>query len=214
MERLRPVVAAAAALLLLSGCDIIFTTSPLAFLQRDPADMSLEQRVYYAEQALASGDEGAMRDAYDAIKADAAASSDGDLQLLAGQLALGLSGINDTLDDLINIDFGAPLAANQAYINQMVAALNATYVGEAAGFYQDADANAGDLGGADYILGALAILADATVAGGGDVDTLVAADVNPAILFLTSAQTSLGPDDPSYGLVTDFLAFLGTTNFP
>lgn len=217
MERLRPVAAAALILALLAGCDTIFTASPVSFLQRDPDDMSPEQRTKFAEDALASGDPEAIEDAYDAIKDDASSSTDGDLQLLAAQLALELAGISDVLDDLVNIDFDATLADNLTYINGLVAAMNATYLGESADFYQQADTNGGGLGGEDYIIGALAILAESTVVdGASNVDNLTSGSpgVVDAIAFLTSGQTAVGADDPSYELMSSFLAFLGTSNFP
>jgi hypothetical protein len=209
----KAVLIAAIALALLSGCDAIFTYSALSGLQRDPADMPLDQRVKYAEDALASGDEGAIADAYDAIKDDAASSSDGDLQLLAGELALELSGINDAFDDLINMDLGGTMAENETYINQLVASLDASFVSDSAGLYQQADINGGDLSGTDYMLGALAILAAAVAdpaQGNGDVGTLASTDpgVVAAIAFLAAAQAALPPDDPSFALLQDFDDFL------
>lgn len=218
MKSLRALAAAAAALALLAGCDVIFTASPLSFLQRDPDDMTPEQRTRFAEDALASGDPDAIETAYDAIKDDAAASTDGDLQLLAAQLALELAGIGDVLDDLVNLDFEGDWAANRDCINGLIDGMNGAYLGESAGFYLQADGNGGDLAGADYILGALAILADsAIVDGAGDVDNLDSSSpgVVDAIAFLTSGQSALGADDASYELITSFLGFLNdTSNFP
>ena len=46
--------AALAMVVLMTGCQAIFTYSPLSFLQRDPSKMSLDQRINFAEQALAT----------------------------------------------------------------------------------------------------------------------------------------------------------------
>jgi hypothetical protein len=215
MERLRLLAAAFAVAALFGGCDAIFTTSPVSFLQRDPDNMSLDQRINYARDALASGDEDAIADAYDAIKDDAVASTDSELHLLAAELALALSGLESALDHLLNIDFALALAGeNATYINGLVALLDGTYAGESADFYQSAAAQPdAALAGADYILGAVALLADATITfGGGDVETLGSADVNDILLFLQAGQTAVGADDPSYQLITDFADFL-TANF-
>ncbi len=87
------------ALLFLSGCQELFTTSLMEGLQRDPSNLPPEQQVSYAESALASGDTAAMADIYDEI-VDLAAS-DPELYLLAADLAMGASGIVDVVDDAI-----------------------------------------------------------------------------------------------------------------
>jgi hypothetical protein len=214
MRRLRPFLVGAAVLALLVGCDTIFTTSPLSWARRDADSKSLEQRVNDAKDALASGKTDEIADAYDAIKDDVA--GDGDLELLAGQLTLALSGINDTFDDLSNIDFTDTFAETQSYVNGLVAVLSAPYVQDSASFYADASAHGGDFTGTDYILGAMAMLADATItAGGGDIGNLGAAEVASARTLLTTGQGALPPDDPSYQVISDFAAFLSDpANFP
>ena len=79
-------------LIVLIGCQAVFTFSPVSFLQRDPSKLSLDQKKTYAEDALASGDSDAMLAAYNAIKDDATGSTDGELNLLAAKLAMELSG--------------------------------------------------------------------------------------------------------------------------
>jgi hypothetical protein len=214
MRRLRPLLAGAAILALLAGCDTIFTTSPLSWARRDPDSKSLEQRVNDAKDALASGKRSEIADAYDAIKDDVA--GDGDLELLAAQLTLALSGINDTFDELSSIDFTDPFPQTQGYINGVVAALNAAYVHESAVLYGDALADGGDLTATDYIMGAMAMLADAAItAGGGDIGSLSSAEVAAPLALLTTAQAALAPDDPSYTVISQFAAFLGDpSNFP
>jgi hypothetical protein len=93
------VVIPVAWLLLLGGCEAVFTYSPFTGLQRDPSNFTPEQRLSYAEDALASGDLGAMQAALDAIKADtshAAVYTSAKLEIeLSGLPTLGLD-INDT----------------------------------------------------------------------------------------------------------------------
>ena len=68
---------------MLTGCEAIFTYSPFSFLQRDPANLPLEQKIAWAEAALSSGDREAMEKAYKALKDDATGSIDAKLTLLA-----------------------------------------------------------------------------------------------------------------------------------
>ncbi|MFW6312593.1 MAG: hypothetical protein ACOC2N_01760 [Spirochaetota bacterium] len=86
------VVATLAALALLS-CENTFTTSPLAFLQRDPANLSTEQQKEYAYDALASGDEDKMAEAYALLKD----SDDAATQIFASELALGAAGLQSAV---------------------------------------------------------------------------------------------------------------------
>ena len=205
MERLRPLLVGAAILALLAGCDAIFTTNLFSWAQRDPANMSLDQRINYAEEALASGDPAAISDAYDAIKGDAAASTDGDLQLLAAQLALELSGLPDIMTDLLDpngIDFAAGMTpANEAALEAVIAGLDAAYLAEAAAFYTQADGNQGSLDATDYLMGALAVLANVTIASGGDITPLVPGDVVVATDLLAGYLATADPADESYDIV-------------
>jgi hypothetical protein len=57
-------------LFILSGCQDIFTFSPLDILQRDPSTLSKEQQLLYARQALSSGNRSAMEDALDVVTND------------------------------------------------------------------------------------------------------------------------------------------------
>jgi hypothetical protein len=84
-----------------SGCQNVFTFSLFSGLQRDPANMSPEQKQQYALDALASGDPETMAAAYDAI-ADLLAEDpeNGDLHLLAADLAIGASGVGDLMNSL------------------------------------------------------------------------------------------------------------------
>src|ERR1700690_1173027 len=76
-------------LVVLSGCQNIFTYTPLKGLQRDPSTLSAPQRLVYAQDALASGDKGAMLAAYNAIKNDTSP----DAVHLTAELGIELSGV-------------------------------------------------------------------------------------------------------------------------
>ncbi|MFW5782912.1 MAG: hypothetical protein ACOCY8_00185 [Spirochaetota bacterium] len=84
-----PVASILLVLALVVGCESVFTTSPLSFLQRDPSQLSAGQRVTYGHDALASGDTDKMADAFDALKD----SDDPETQLLAAELAVASTGL-------------------------------------------------------------------------------------------------------------------------
>ncbi|MDA3941072.1 MAG: hypothetical protein PF693_17480 [Spirochaetia bacterium] len=79
--------------LILSSCQQIFTYSVLEWAQRDPSNLPPAQQIAYAESALASGDEQAIIDAYNAIKDLDTAEAD----LLASELAFAGSGVSGVI---------------------------------------------------------------------------------------------------------------------
>jgi hypothetical protein len=125
-------------LIILSGCQAIFTFSPLSGLKRDPANMPPAQRLQYAKDALASGDKDAMLAAYNAILNDTGA----DAQYTAAQLGIELSGVTQVLLDCANdpSTITAQLSTIDAFItshglnpNYMVAAAYQLIAAQAAG---------------------------------------------------------------------------------
>jgi len=54
-------------LLVLTGCEAVFTASPLSFLQRSPAQLTPEGKLLYGLDALDSGDAAQISAAYEAI---------------------------------------------------------------------------------------------------------------------------------------------------
>ena len=84
-------------LTMLAGCQDIFTFAPLKGLQRDPSTLSPEQRLVYGQDALASGDKGAMLAAYDALKTDTSV----DAVHLTAELGIELSGVPGLLNDAV-----------------------------------------------------------------------------------------------------------------
>ena len=201
MQRFRFLLVAPLVIALLAGCDVIFTWSPVSGLRGEPTP----------EEALASGDKEAMAEAYASIRDEAFSTTDGDLELLAAQLALELSGLPDVMTDLLagDIDFADGLTPeNEAALNDLIAALDASYVSDAAALYPEADGDGGDLDATDYLMGALAVLADVTVAEGGDVSDVSAGEVTGATDLLAGYLATADPGDPSYNLVNDLNNFL------
>lgn len=87
-------------LLVITGCQEVFTYSLFEGMQRDFSSLSREQKISYAEDVLASGDAKAMAEIYDEIAAMAA--NDPELYLLAADLAMGASGITDVIGDFMS----------------------------------------------------------------------------------------------------------------
>ncbi|MQY76202.1 MAG: hypothetical protein GH155_01055 [Spirochaeta sp.] len=188
-------------LLLLAGCQAIFTYSPLSFLQRDPANLPLDQKIAWAENALASGDLEAMATAYDAIKDESG------VDYLAANLALELSGVPQLLFEVIegNIDYSAITDMNDFLADNV----DSEYVSYAAGdFWATLSNDPDSLTGTDYILGAACILFDA---GGGDLATLALVDVTgpgTADGFIQQGILNLPTDDPAVEYLNDLSGFL------
>ncbi|MEE8442082.1 MAG: hypothetical protein V3S41_10185 [Spirochaetia bacterium] len=93
----RSIVLIVMAAVVLSSCERVFTSSPFEFLQRDPASYDEAQKVTFAEDALASGDEAAMAAAFDLL----IDSTDPETQLIAVELALGAAGVGSALTTVV-----------------------------------------------------------------------------------------------------------------
>ncbi|TVQ25478.1 MAG: hypothetical protein EA382_06930 [Spirochaetaceae bacterium] len=161
---MRTLIAVAATLLVLTGCELVFTTSPLAFLQRDPSKLSAEQQITYAQNALASGDRDAMAKAFQALKG----SSDPAVQLLAVDLAVGAAGVEGALIGLI-ADLGVDGVDETAALDAAIASFSAAdlaLIAEAATLLDAADDSLTPTP-EQYVFVAVGLLAIAAEASGG-----------------------------------------------
>ena len=205
-----------AVLLVLSGCQALFTTSLFSFAQRDVDNLPLEQQVTYAEQALAGGDAGAMADAFAALADEAVTGDDPEITYLTAQLAMELSGAPDLAFQVMDgtIDFtGSPNAA----LEELMGSVDGDYVSAAADLFWLMGDN-GDLGlltATDLLLGTGCLLFQAVDANGGDVDTLDSTMVQDSLdfatagLFVLAAQGG-GPGDADYDMLQELADYLGT----
>jgi hypothetical protein len=155
---------AAALILLLASCEAVFTTSYLTGLQRDPANLKGEALEAYAESLLASGTatQEELAAAYEAIADDAAASTDPDLQLLAADLALGASGLNQVIED--TLDQIEEILDGSATFNPLeeLAGLDLALLEESAALVSAAaDNGAASLTGTQALIGAAGELVEA-----------------------------------------------------
>lgn len=199
-----PLAVVLVALSLLAACESVFTTSPLAFLQRDPSKLSPEQQVAYGHDALASGDPAKMAAAYEALKD----SDDPNTQLLAADLALGAVELEATLLAAAGAD--DPVAAIddalEGFTDDEIAMMaNAAALVDAA---DDTVAPTAE----QYFFAAAALITVAADANGGTtgLDGLTPADpgydeVQQAQAFLDAAQAALTANGES----TDLLEGVG-----
>ena len=156
---------------LLISCQAVFTYSPLKAFQRNPANMTPEQKVAYAQQALASGDPAAMKSAYDAIKN----STDPATNLLAGELAFGASGATTALTQVLaEVASGGSLSNVQTVLNSVDTSL----VTSGAQNIVNADNGGVAVTDSQYAIASAALAASAAKQAGGfsNLSTLTSGD--------------------------------------
>ncbi len=156
------------AVLAVSSCQQVFTYSVLdeLGLQRDVSTLPPAQRTAYARSALASGDTAAMQDAYEAIKAliaETTAEADPDLYTLGAELAIGASGLVDTLTEaLATLAEGGDISTIFEFEDATIDILE-----DAGGYIESLDAAGQDVSTDLYVNGAAALLIVAIDDAGG-----------------------------------------------
>ncbi len=101
MKRLYIIFLAGILAVLFISCQAVFTTSPLAGFQREMTALSADAKLTYAEDLLASGSQEELAAAYAIIDELAAASDDPEISLLAVDLAIAASGLEDVMLDAL-----------------------------------------------------------------------------------------------------------------
>lgn len=193
---------------LLASCQAVFTFSPLSFLRRDPSTLSVAQQVEFAASALGSGDAEALAEAYAAIEAAAAADPlDPDLQYLAAQLALEMSGVGGVFETLL-------AGGGDLVIDATVwEGINQDLLADAGLYLQTADTLDADLTSTDYLVGAVGLLVAGAVAG---TDVVATAGDNEnqdeAVNFLSLGIAELTAADPSDPAIDILQALLDSVN--
>jgi hypothetical protein len=166
--------------LLLAGCEQMFTYSLLSWAARDPSNLSDEQQ---AQNALVSGDIDDLQKAYDAI----ADNSDPDVQLLASQVALGASGFNEAVENIVDeLDAGIDEADIDA--GDILDDLDQTYLQAAGSSLAAAEEGGADISDTDYLLAAASLVLSEAITGGGTQSDLE--DVIDTIDTLPSTPSS------------------------
>ena len=212
-----------AVIFIVSGCQAVFTYSPLSFLQRDPSTLSADAQKTYAEDALASGDAEAIAKAYDAIKALLADNpTDPELNLLAAKLGVEVSGVPGLINQIIQgeLDLSGPNALSDVsdFINS--GSVDPQAMIDAGTYYQAAESS-GELTSTDYILGSLGILLGAASEASGSTtdlssletpgtwDAAAQSGAQVAVDFLNTGIEGLAADDPARDILTGFSDYLG-----
>jgi hypothetical protein len=158
--------------LALAGCEQFFTTNLFSALQRDPSNLSFDQQIAYAESALNSGDKDAMADAYDALSdsLEDENNDDPELNSLAAELAIGASGLTDTIPDLADAAINGDLSdKNQLAdaVNDKLDDVDYTYVDEAVKQLDEIKANGGEVTVEQYVFVAAGLVMKEGDANGG-----------------------------------------------
>ncbi len=204
-----------AAVLVSSGCQAIFTYSPLSGLQQSPSNMTPAQRLTYAKDALASGDTAAMKTAYDAIKNDTSA----DAQYTTAQLGIELSGVPTLLVKVASDP--STVTAQLDTINAFITAnnLDPSYMVAAAAQLQAAKAAGATLSDMDYAMGAMGIILGETngpVNGNWTLTGLgLGGALKPPATFLQPAVAdvaSLPSGDPMGDFITNLNGYLSNAS--
>jgi hypothetical protein len=188
--------------LCLAGCEAIFTYTPLTSLQRSPSSLPPEQRLAYAQNALASGDIATMTAALAAIEGDPSAEA----QYTAAELGIEVSGMPKLLLEAVNgtitIDPGNPSTITTfLHDNPDV---QPDFLIAAAARLNSADP--ATLTPMDYVYGSLGLALDAAKQTDGSYDftpaKLDAPKAGVAQIFIDEAKAALDPADPMQAYLT------------
>jgi hypothetical protein len=112
-----------------SACEQFFTNSPLKDLQRDPGDLDDEQFQAAAEAALETGDTDEIAEIYEAMDDLPPVEDDPEAYMLAAELGVGGSGMNDLVEDILEDPEGITTYTD---LDEMLAEMNIVYLNEAA----------------------------------------------------------------------------------
>jgi hypothetical protein len=144
----------------LSGCQDIFTFSPFSELGRDPSTLSKDQQINYATNALASGDPDEMAEAYELI-ADLLEDDpdNGELHLLAAELAIGASGLGEIGSSVAGGD-------SESY-DDFLDGLDQDLLDVVAGHIEAAEDAGEEISDSQYVNAGTAIIASEAIDAGG-----------------------------------------------
>ncbi|MFP4364722.1 MAG: hypothetical protein ACLFR1_12740 [Spirochaetia bacterium] len=165
MRRLQFILfgAVISAALIVSGCQAVFTYSPVSFLQRDVSEMSAAQQAEYAEDALASGDKEKMKEALTAIEqqiADDPENSE-DLMQLVVDLAIEGSGVTDALTDITELQGASDLTEEEQLqqVEDILGSIDTQTIDSAITQINNLEAAGADVSETQYIMAAVGVVA-------------------------------------------------------
>ncbi|MFP4067390.1 MAG: hypothetical protein ACLFRR_11975 [Spirochaetaceae bacterium] len=197
MSRLRILLMGLGAMVLLGGCEQLFSTNAFSGLHRDPSKLSYDEQIAYGESALSSGDADVMADAYDALSEslEKEDNSDPELNGLAVELAIGGSGLKDIFSDLLEAAVDGAFSNEQDLADALDDELDEVdydYINEAVDQVDLIKANGGEVKKEQYVLVAVGLLMrEAEAAGGVENLDPTDADVEEAEDFVNDAINDL-----------------------
>ncbi len=165
-------------LLLLGGCEQFFSTNLFAGLERDPSQLSFEQQVTYARNALSSNYTRVQAKAYDAL-ADSLArrnNSDPELNSLAANLAIGASGLPKLLGDFLSLAFDDAFDSTTELADRLdpkLGKVNYGYIDQAVAQIDAVGQNGGTPSEQQYILALAGLVMKAGNEGDGIADPAI-----------------------------------------
>ncbi len=207
------IVLATAGISLLSACQAIFTFSPLAFLQRNPENLPLEQKIEYGRNALASGDLQTMRTAYDSLQGIETV----DALYVSAELAAELSGVPRIVLGLAGIS-GDQLYLTEGNLSDLGGYLSTfdadpALLMEAADLFSSSLSLGQTLQPLDYLYGSLGLLLTAAQQPDGSLDFSTTTDpgfvarLPDAIAFLDLGIAALPPQPANDPILVFFSTF-------
>lgn len=177
-------------LLLLSGCEKFFTTNLLSGLQRDPANLSTQQQIQYAQQALTSGDAAAMKSAFDALTGGGTSNMTTEQKVLAVQCGNGALNIQAQTATIAAQWSAGDDAAAKASIDSLAQIIDAGLAANTAAILDTLTTSTPGITANDFALAAITQgLIAAKLAGGVDGLQPAPTAVDPAYASYTKAQT-------------------------
>lgn len=211
------ILAAVVLLVLLSGCEQVFTYNVFQSLSRDPANLSPEQQQAYAEAALESGDSEAMAEAYAALRDEALESEDPELTSLTADLALGASGVNDVVPELAEQLLSGDSESGDSFesaLNEALGGISDTQALEdAAALIEKTRENGGTVTEEQYVLGTAALVAKTAKDAeeeGKSFEDLTASDFQDAQDFASAAESDLTARGETSDTLTQLQDYVNT----
>jgi hypothetical protein len=210
------VLYAAVAVLALTGCEQMFTYTPVAFLQTPASAMTPAQQVAFGQDALASGDKTKMAEAYTALSANTGSA---DAQYTAAQLGVELSGVPELVLDIAGGSVTMPASGDSAALTDFITAhnLDPDILIAAAANLENAQTLGQTLAPIDYVMGGLGLALDAAQQPDGTFNfgALDAAKQTETIDFITQTAvtdllSTLPPTDPTYQILQGFQDYINS----
>ena len=153
-------------ILLVAGCQAVFTYSPFSFLQRDISTRPPAEQVARAREALGSGDKDQMADAYEVVVKLLETSDDPELYLLAADLAFGASGMTEVFTQALQ-DLDTISESSSEDLERVLDSLDPKLISEGVDYVRAAEKAGAEVSDTQYVIAGVALLTSAVDQAGG-----------------------------------------------